>query len=157
MQKKNKKIEAENHIQEKTRAALVTEDHLEGDYLGDEVISSVSASNPWVVYDAGVIWLRVLGGTVEPNRNGIRLLHLRERFPPTKQMIFFRGQDIRRREWENFLGQDTFCYVFVRAWGIGRWKSQHKSAGKLNETNNFSEKTTTNGEPLAGNMAQLQA
>ena len=71
-------FEAEDHVQEEAAASWVTEDQLEGDYLSDQVTSSVSASNPWVLYEAGVICSRFPDGTVELNPNGERILNLRE-------------------------------------------------------------------------------
>ena len=48
-------FEAGDHVQEEAAALWVTEDQLEDDYLSDQVTSSVAASNPWVLYEAGVI------------------------------------------------------------------------------------------------------
>ena len=71
-------FEVENDVQEEAAALWVTEDQLEGDYLSDQLTSSVSASNPWVLYEAGVICSRLPDGTVDLNPNGDRIINLRE-------------------------------------------------------------------------------
>ena len=88
-------FEAEDHVQEEAAAFWVTEDQLEDDYLSDQVTSSVSASNPWVLYEAGVICSRLRDGTVELNPNGERIINLREwGYLLTDQRIKLRRQDI---------------------------------------------------------------
>ena len=109
-------FEAEDHVQEEAAALWVTEDQLEGDYLSDRVTSSVSASNPWVLYEAGVICSRLRDGSSEQNPNGERIINLREwGYLLTKQRVVLRRQDINGR---NFLGQDTIVIIFSQ--GPGR-------------------------------------
>ena len=52
-------FEAEDHVLEEAAAIWVTEEQVEGDYLSDQATSSVSATNPWVLYEAGVILFKV--------------------------------------------------------------------------------------------------
>ena len=42
-------FEAEDHVQEEAAALCATEEELKDDYLLDQAISSVSASNPWIL------------------------------------------------------------------------------------------------------------
>ena len=57
----------------------VTEEQLEGDYLSEQATSSASSSNPWVLYEAGVIFSRSEDGSLEHNPSGERIINLRER------------------------------------------------------------------------------
>ena len=51
-------FEKEDHVQEEAAALWVKQDEVEGDYFIDQTTSSVSATNPWVLYEAGVICSR---------------------------------------------------------------------------------------------------
>ena len=131
---------------EEAAAFWVTEDQLEGDYLSDQVTSSVFASSPWVLYEAGVICSRLPDETVELNPNGERILNIREwGYLLTNQRVVLRPHDTRQPEWKKLPQTGHLCYLFTRAWEIGRWKSQHKRAGEFNEMRNFSERARANG------------
>ena len=110
-------FEAEDHVLEEAAAIWVTEEQVEGDYLSDQATSSVSATNPWVLYEAGVICSRFPGGSLEHNSNGERVIHLREwGYLLAAQRVKLRHQDIRRPVGETSLGQDI-CVVFSQEHG----------------------------------------
>ena len=129
-------FEAEDHVQEEAAALWVTEEELQDDYLLDQATSSVSASKPWVLYEAGVMCSRLPDGTVELNPNGESIISLREwGYLLTYQRVHLRCQGIRRPEWEKLPWTGHLCYLFTRAWEIGRWKSQHKRTRESEQEN----------------------
>ena len=142
-------FEVENDVQEEAAALWVTEDQLEGDYLSDQLTSSVSASNPWVLYEAGVICSRLPDGTVDLNPNGDRIINLREwAYLLTNQRVVGSSSTPRySTTWmgETSLDRNTFVIFFTRASEIGSWKSQHQRAGAFSEMRNCSERARANG------------
>ena len=127
-------FEEEDHVQEEAAALWVTEDQLEDDSFNDQATSSVSATNPLVLYEAGVICSRLEDESLEKNSSGERVINLREwGYLLTSQRVKLRHQDIRRPDWEKLPWTGHLCYLFTRAWGIGRWKSHHKKMREFNE------------------------
>ena len=134
-------FEAEDHVKDEAAALRVTEEQMEGDYLVDKATSSVSASNPWVLNEADVICSRLPDGSLEHNSSGERVINLREwGYLLTEQRVFLRRQDIRKPESEKLPWTGRVCYLFTRAWEVGRWKSHHKKVGEFNEMRTWQER-----------------
>ena len=135
-------FEAEDHVQEEAAALWVTEDQIADDYLSDQASSSVPATNPWVLYEAGVICSRLEDGSLEHNSSGERILNIRELgYLFTNQRVKLR----HRPEWEKLPWTGHLCYLFTRAWEIGRWKSHHKKMRECNEMRTLSERARQRG------------
>ena len=61
------------------QAAAVWEGEIvEDDEMIDRVTSSASATNPWFLYEAGIICSRQADGSVELNSSGERVINLRD-------------------------------------------------------------------------------
>ena len=85
--------------------------------------SSISASNPWVLYEAGIICAREESGVTYQEllrREG----HCSQRMEPSMlgppQKIALRRQSIVRADWEKLPWTGHPCLLFTRAWEIGR-------------------------------------
>ena len=116
-------FEAEDHVQEEA-AFWVTEDQLEGDYLSGQATSSVSASNPGVLYEAGVICSRLPDGSLEHKSSGERIISLREwGLSFTDQRVILRHQDIGRPEWEKLPWACRTPLLSCHK-GLGSWKME---------------------------------
>ena len=114
-------FEEEDHIQEEAAALWVKEDDLEGNYFIDQATSSVSASNPWVLYEARVICVRDEEGQVRQNSSSEKIISLREwGYLLTEQRVALRRQNIRRPEWEKLPWTGHLCCLFTGAWEMGR-------------------------------------
>ena len=51
----------------------------EEDYVVEQATrSSMFASNPWVLYEAGIICVRYQDGRINPNHYGVKVIPLRE-------------------------------------------------------------------------------
>ena len=119
-------FEKEDEVMEQAAAMWETED-LEDDEEITHVTFSTSATNPWFLYEAGIICSRQADGSLEYNSSGERVINLREwGFLLSKQRIKLRRQEIKRPEWEKLLWTGHLCYLFTRAWEIGRANSQFK-------------------------------
>ena len=63
------------------------------------------------------------------NSSGEKAINLRDwHVLLSQQLIAWRRQNIRRPEWEKLPRTGHPCYLFTRAWEIGRWKSHHKQS-----------------------------
>ena len=139
-------FEEEDHIQEEAAALWVKEDDLEGNYFIDQATSSVSASNPWDLYEARVICVRDEEGQVRQNSSSEKIMSLREwGYLVTEQRVEPRRQNIRRPEWEKLPWTGHLCFLFTRAWDIGRLKSHHKKVGDFNQIRTMSERARARG------------
>jgi len=97
------------------------EDPPDEDYVAVEQVtrSSISASNPWVLYRAGIICARTEDGQIEPNSSGEKVVVLREwGYLPGPERVALRRQSIGRADWEKLHGQGTFA-IFSQE--PGRW------------------------------------
>ena len=63
-------FEEEDRVQEEAAALWVTEEQIKDDYFHEQTTSSVSAANPWVLYEAGVKCPRLEDGSLEQNSSG---------------------------------------------------------------------------------------
>ena len=119
-------FEKEDEVMEQATAIWEGE-NVEDDEMIDRVTSSASATNPWFLYEAGIICSRQADGSIELNSSGERVINLREwAFLLSHQRIKLRRQEIKRSEWEKLPWTGHLCYLFTRAWEIGRAKSQFK-------------------------------
>ena len=136
---------AEDEVTE--QAAAVWEGEIvEDDEMIDRVTSSASATNPWFLYDAGIICSRQADGSVELNSSGERVINLREwAFLLSHQRIKLRRQEIKRPDWEKLPWTGHLCYLFTRAWEIGRAKSQFKRDKDYTRMRDFSENVRQSG------------
>ena len=107
------------------------EDPPDEDYVVEQVTrSSISASNPWVLYGAGIICARTEDGQIEPNSSGEKVVVLREwGYLPGPERVALRRQSIGRADWEKLPWTGHLCYLFTRAWEMGRLRAHyHKNA-----------------------------
>jgi len=106
-------------------------DDVEDPVVTQATRSSISASNPWVLYEAGIICAREENGELTKNSSGEKIIVLREwnlLLPPQK--IALRRQSIGRADWEKLPWTGHLCLLFTRAWEIGRMLSWLKKEGK---------------------------
>ena len=90
-------------------------------------ITSLSSVNPWLFYESGIICPRTPHGDVLMNSSGEKVINLREWDKLTRlQHISLRRQNIRRNEWERLPWTGHMCFLFTKAWEIGRLKSYYK-------------------------------
>ena len=83
--------------------------------------SSISASNPWVLYEAGIICAREEDGEIIKNSTGEKVIVLREwNCLLSAQKIALRRQSIGRADWEKLPWTGHLCLLFTRAWEMGR-------------------------------------
>jgi len=101
--------------------------------------SSISASNPWVLYEAGIICAREENGEITKNSSGEKVIVLREwNLWLGPQKIALRRQSIGRADWEKLPWTGHLCLLFTRAWEIGRMLAYFKKQGKIEAMrNNF--------------------
>ena len=100
----------------------------------------------WVLYEAGIICSRREDGSLEHNDSGERVLNLREwSFFLTDQRVTLRHQSIRRPEWEKLPWTGHLCYLFTRAWELGRWKSHHRRAREFQEMRTLQDRARASG------------
>ena len=127
-------------------AAVWEGEIVEDDEMIDGVTSSASATNPWFLYEAGIICSRQADGSVELNSSGERVINLREwAFLLSHQRIKLRRQEIKRPDWEKLPWTGHLCYLFTRAWEIGRAKSQFKRDKDYTRMRDFSENVRQSG------------
>ena len=140
-------FEEEDEVMEE--AAAVWEGEIvegEEDEMLDRVTSSASATNPWFLYEAGIICSRQADGSFEFNSSGERVINLREwAFLLSHQRIKLRRQEIKQPEWEKLPWTGHLCYLFARAWEIGRAKSQLKRDKDYTRMRDFSENVRQSG------------
>ena len=70
-------FEKEDEVMEQATAIWEGE-NVEDDEMIDRVTSSASATNPWFLYEAGIICSRQADGSIELNSSGERVINLRE-------------------------------------------------------------------------------
>ena len=115
-------FEHEDEVME-LAAAIFVDDNLEDEMI-THVTSSASATNPWFLYEAGIICSRSEDGSLECNSSGDRVISPREwGFLLSHQRIKLRRQEIKRPEWEKLPWTGHLCCLFTRAWEV---KSQFK-------------------------------
>ena len=108
------------------------------DYAVEQVTrSSISASNPWVLYEAGMICARDEDGQIKPNHSGEKVITLREwAHFLSPQRVALRRQSIGRDKlpWTGHL-----CYLVTRSWEMGRLRSYYLKTRQLSHLRNFLE------------------
>ena len=98
------------------------------------------------MYEAGIICARGPDDKVERNPSGERVINLREwAFVLSNQRIKLRRQEIKRPEWEKLPWTGHMCYLFTRAWEIGRAKSQFKRDKNYPMMNGYSDMVKAGG------------
>ena len=139
-------FEEEDEVAEQAAVLWIEEGDEFNDPYYEAATSSASATNPWVLYEAGIVCSREEDGSVERNSSGERVLNLREwAYLMTDQRVRLRHQGIRRPEWEKLPWTGHLCYLFTRAWELGRWKSQYKRAREFDAMRQVSENARLNG------------
>ena len=115
------------------------EDAPDEDYVVEQVTrSSISASNPWVLYEAGIICVRYEDGSIKPNCNGEKVITLREwAFLLSPQRVALRRQPIGRADWEKLPWTGHLRYLFTRRWEMGRLRSYCLKNRRYNHLENF--------------------
>ena len=115
-------------------AKWVEEDYLFDDQIVAAAATSISSSSPWLFYESGIICARSPEGDLRKNSSGEKVINLREWDKLSReQRIAFRHQNIRRDEWEKLPWTGHMCYLFTRAWEIGRLKSHYKRSREFNK------------------------
>ena len=113
------------------------------DELKDPVVeqatrSSISASNPWVLYEAGIICAREENGELTKNSSGEKIIVLREwNLLLTPQKIALRRQSIGGADWEKLPWTGHLCLLFTRAWEIGRMLAWFHKQGYIDAMTNY--------------------
>ena len=96
-------------------------DDIEDTVVEQATRSSISASNPWVLYEAGIVCAREENGELIKNSSGEKVIVLREwNLLLSSQKIALRRQSITRADWEKLPWTGHLCLLFTRAWEIGR-------------------------------------
>ena len=110
------------------------EDPPNDDFIVEQATrSSISASNPWILYEAGIVCSHGEDGQLEKNSSGEKVVVLREwgrLLGP--QRVALRRQSIGRADWEKLPWTGHLCYLFTRSWEIGRLRSYYKKTGSIN-------------------------
>ena len=111
-------------------------DDLEDPIVEQATKSSISASNPWVLYEAGIVCAREESGELIKNSSGEKVIVLREwNLLLSSQKIALRRQSITRADWEKLPWTGHLCLLFTRAWEIGRmlahFHKERNSAAKV--------------------------
>ena len=117
------------------------EDPPDEDYVVEQVThSSFSASNPWVPYEAGIICARSEDGQIEPNSSGEKAVVARERaYLLGPQPVALRRQSIGLSDWEKLPWAGHLCYLFTRAWEMGRLRAHDHKTRQFEKLNYFLE------------------
>ena len=88
------------------------EDPPDEDYVVEQVTRcSISASNPWVLYEAGIICAQSEGGQIDPNYSG-------EAYLLGPQRVALGRQSIERADWEKLPWTGHLCFLVTRGWEI---------------------------------------
>ena len=99
-------------------------DDMEDPVVSQVTKSSISASNPWVLYEANIVCAREENGELIRNSSGEKVIVLREwNLLLSSQKIALRRQSIIRSDWEKLPWTGHQCLLFTRAWEIGRMLS----------------------------------
>ena len=100
--------------------------------LEDAATSALAASNPWVLYDAGLVCAQNADGEFVGNFQGGKCIQLIEWISLSKnqsQRTSLRHQSFSRVEWEALPWTGHQCYLLCRAWELGRMKSYYLHLG----------------------------
>ena len=113
------------------------EDVPDEDYVVEQVTcSSISASNPWVLYEAGIICARYEDGRIKPNHYGEKVI--REwAYLLAPQQEDLRRQSIGRADWEKVPWTGHLCYLFTTGWEMGRLRSYYLKSRQFSTLRNF--------------------
>ena len=107
-------------------------DDIEDPVVEQATKSSISASNPWVLYEAGIICAREENGELIKNSSGEKVIVLREwNLLLSPQKIALRRQSIARADWEKLPWTGHLCLLFTRAWEIGRMLAHFHREGNI--------------------------
>ena len=107
-------------------------DDLEDPIVEQATKSSISASNPWVLYEAGIVCAREVNGELIKNSSGEKVIVLREwNLLLSPQKIALRRQSITRADWEKLPWTGHQCLLFTRAWEIGRMLAHFHKEGNI--------------------------
>ena len=107
-------------------------DDLEDPIVEQATKSSISASNPWVLYEAGIVCAREENGELIKNSSGEKVIVLREwNLLLSSQKIALRRQSITRADWEKLPWTGHQCLLFTRAWEIGRMLAHFHKEGNI--------------------------
>ena len=107
-------------------------DDIEDPVVEQATKSSISASNPWDLYEAGIICAREENGELIKNSSGEKVIVLREwNLLLTPQQIALRRQSITRADWEKLPWTGHLCLLFTRAWEIGRMLAHFHREGNI--------------------------
>ena len=107
-------------------------DDLEDPIVEQATKSSISASNPWVLYEAGIVCAREENGELIKNSSGEKVIVLREwNLLLSPQKIALRRQSINRVDWEKLPWTGHQCLLFTRAWEIGRMLAHFHKEGNI--------------------------
>ena len=99
--------------------------------------SSISASNPWVLYEAGIMFAREENGEIIKNSTGEKVIVLREwNCLLSPQKIALRRQSIGRADWEKLSWTGHLCFLFTRSWEMGRMLALEKK-NRIQTMNSF--------------------
>ena len=103
------------------------EDPPDEDYVVEQATcSSISASNPWVLYEAGIICARDEDGQIEPNSSGEKIVVPRDwGYLLGPQRVALRRQSIGHADWEKLPWTGHLCYLFTRSWEMGRLRAHY--------------------------------
>ena len=113
-------------------------DELEDPVVEQATRSSISASNPWVLYEAGIVCAREENGELTKNSSGEKVIVLREwNLLLTPQKIALRRQSIGRADWEKLPWTGHLCLLFTRAWEIGRMLAWFHKQGNIEAMENY--------------------
>ena len=117
----------------------------ETDFLPDEVVTtattSMSASNPWLFYESGLVCVKSDEAELLKNSSGQKVINLREWDKlHVNQRICLRRQSIRRPEWEKLPWTGHMCFLLTRAWELGRWKSHHMRMFDFDQMSSLTER-----------------
>ena len=113
-------------------------DEMEDPVVEQATKSSISASNPWVLYEAGIICAREENGELTKNSSGEKVIVLREwSLLFTSQKIALRRQSIGRADCEKLPWTGHLCLLFTRAWEIGRMMSWMEKNEKIDAMTNY--------------------
>ena len=98
-------------------------DDVEDPVVTQATRSSISASNPWVLYEAGIICAREENGELTKNSQIRREDHCSQGMEPsittTLQKIALRRQSIGRADWEKLLLDRSFMPTLHQS--LGDW------------------------------------
>ena len=109
------------------------------DYVVEQATrSSISASNPWILYEAGINRAREEDGDIIKNSSGEKVIVLREWARLLNpQRVSLRRQSIGRADWEKLPWKGHLCYLFTRSWEVGRLLSHYKKTKQFDKLRYF--------------------